>query len=876
MRFAQLLRPFSRLFRTTPPRTPPTPAAAVDRFAALNSGSPDFISGTALGSGDEALRAAAIHKLPDGDVLRSLAGLRATRTSPVSGNLERVARERLAQLIDAGTTNFGTLHAATQNQPALLSVAGLCSNPDHLAQALASLGNPQALARLVTDGSSSRLRQVAAQHIEDPAEIRQLLKQARNKDKSVYKILKQKSDALRAEEQRIAKISAEIDTVCAALERHSHRAFDPFYNTSLNLLEAEWLSVAAQAAPAIHARAHEAIDACREAIAEHLRRVAQLATEQAIKATREAAQRQADAEAQVEAQRQIQALADAPTEAANQQASVTTEVTAEAAAAVAARDAEQTALETARAADLVALQQIGAFIGRAQSALREGNTSRASALRRSLDDKLSAMSTVPPHLASRVQKLDASLNELKEWKDFAVAPKRAELIEEMTSLIGSTEEPEALAERIRQLQADWKTISKGIVSDTEADWQRFHLASQSAYQPCQVHFEAQAVLRQENLEQRRSVLERLQSFEAAQNLEQPDWRAIMAVLREAPLEWRQHFPVDRAAGRSLQESCDATLGRLQSKLDAWYAQNAAEKNSLIERARQLSVQEDGREAVEAIKRLQGSWKDIGPAERKLERQLWDQFREHCDAIFKKREQAYSEYTTELQANKAQAESLCEQIEPVTAMSGAALLEGASKIPEWRAAFEALGELPRSEERQLHERFERAIKTCQIHLAAARVHEKEQSFIHLFEAARLIRAYGWTLASDAPAADRDTLKEAAEAFIGSIQQWPKGGAHALKDAWTAAESNPDMAANELELRTLCIRSEIMSGLSTPAEDQTLRREYQVQRLLQHMGQRSDENTTDLDALTLEWTRIGPVAAATHEALFARFLRHRMNA
>jgi hypothetical protein len=40
----------------------------------------------------------------------------------------------------------------------------------------------------------------------------------------------------------------------------------------------------------------------------------------------------------------------------------------------------------------------------------------------------------------------------------------------------------------------------------------------------------------------------------------------------------------------------------------------------------------------------------------------------------------------------------------------------------------------------------------------------------------------------------------------------------------------------------------------------------------MGQRNEEND-DLDAFGLEWVRVGPIPAATHEILLARFLRCR---
>jgi len=104
------------------------------------------------------------------------------------------------------------------------------------------------------------------------------------------------------------------------------------------------------------------------------------------------------------------------------------------------------------------------------------------------------------------------LHELKEWKDYAVAPKRAELIEEMEALIGSAGGAQGSRRPIKRLQDEWKTISKESSSDSEADWQRFHQAAQAAYQPCREYFEAQARLLRKSVGSRRLVLERLRAF----------------------------------------------------------------------------------------------------------------------------------------------------------------------------------------------------------------------------------------------------------------------------------------------------------------------------------------------------------------------------
>ena len=846
MRFKHLPRPLSRLFGKAPPEA----AAPADPIAALDSAPPQLLVATALGDGDEAQRAAAIRKLEDIVSLTALAGLGADATGAVPPSLERAAQQRLAHLVEAGTLDFEQLRAAHGNESALLAVAGFCSDPGRLSRALASIEDPGRRARLVLDGPSSRIRQLAAQSVSDPAELKRLLKQLRGKDKSVYKIIREKCDALSAEEQRISKTRSDAIGACESLERHSHRVHDAIYEPTFRHFHTRWEALAPQAASEVRERAARAIEGCEKIIAEHRRRLEQQAAEAAEQAAREAAREESVRLAELESERLREAAAREVAEAAT------------------LREAEEKARAERAAAEALALREVSALIGKAQHALREGGTGRASGLRRALETKLASLPLVPPPLARQVQKLDATLNELKDWKEHAAAPKRAALVEAMEALIGAALEPRALAERIRQLQEDWKTVSKGIVSDSDADWQRFHQAAQSAYQPCREYFEAEAKLRQTNAENRRAILERLRAFEATQNGEAADWRAVTAVLKEAPQEWRRHFPVERAPGRELQQEFDTVIGRLQSRLAAWHVSNAAEKQSLIRAAEQLLALEDGRQAADSIKRLQARWKEVGTAGRDQERILWEEFRGHCDAVFRKREQAHADYTAGLQANKARAAALCEEAEELATRSGPALVEGASKLAEWRAAFETLHELPRGDERALKARFERALGRVQTAMSQQRASEKEQSFVDLLEAARRIHAYGWAVARAAPEAERDALKRAAETFIAGVSLWPKRGAEALTEAWAnaaaAGPTDPDTA-----LRMLCIRRELLAGLPTPPEDQALRREYQMRLLVERMGQRSEAAADEFENLALEWVRVGAVAPERYDSLLERF-------
>jgi len=54
---------------------------------------------------------------------------------------------------------------------------------------------------------------------------------------------------------------------------------------------------------------------------------------------------------------------------------------------------------------------------------------------------------------------------------------------------------------------------------------------------------------------------------------------------------------------------------------------------------------------------------------------------------------------------------------------------------------------------------------------------------------------------------------------------------------------------------------------------LRREYQVKRLMQAMGQGIAADDAQLDSITMEWVGVGPTEEKTYLALLERFKRCR---
>jgi len=706
----------------------------------------------------------------------------------------------------------------------------------------------QAVARLVVAGASTKVRQAAAHAIDDPEVLRQLIRDVRGgNDKSVYKVLTARRDVLIEQTRKLEQLRAEINAASGALERHSERPYDASYAARLDELESRWNAVATQADPELRGRVQQWIDRSRDSVAEHRRQVAA-----------QAAREQAAADAAAEARRLREQQAQASAAAADEQARLLEE--------------QKRALNERQEAEQQPVRQLAESIRKARAALNAGSTSRAAGMRRAIEQKLAGAQPLPASLASQLQQLDKQLDELKDWQSFSVAPKRAELIAEMELLVDASLDPLALAERIKSLQDEWRTLGKGAGENADADWQRFQDAAQKAYQPCSEYFAAEALVREENLRRRDALLARFTAFEAGQDWEQPDWRAVINALREIKQEWRRCSPVDRGAGKPQQEQFAALTASLQGRLDAEYARNLKQKELLIERARELLASDDGRKAIDAIKELQQKWRTVGPVPREVDQRLWGEFRQHCDSVFQKREQNFAAYTAGLEINKTQAIALCEQIETIAALEGPELLARARTLGDTRHSFEALGEFPRADTRELRNRFDQALERCRESIARQHARDAEHAWDKLFEAANHIRAYQLAVARGADTQQLDSLKEAAETYLASVQQWPKRGLDAVKQA-LASECSEDLAANEAALRMLCIRAEILTDMPTPPKDQALRRDYQLQRLVQGMGQRLKADETQLDAMAFEWVCVGPVEAAVYEPLVQRFRRCR---
>ena len=226
------------------------------------------------------------------------------------------------------------------------------------------------------------------------------------------------------------------------------------------------------------------------------------------------------------------------------------------------------------------------------------------------------------NVQAKMQLLAGQFRELSDWQGFATEPKQVSLCEQMEYLAEQPMEPEAKAERIKELQNEWREL--GGSSDRTL-WNRFKAASDQAYEPCKAYFEAKADLKQANLHKREAICEELERFLAQADWTSIDWKGAERIHQTARQEWKAAWPVDFRDNRQVQKRFDDLLKNLERPLDEERQKNEAAKQAIVERAQALIDHEPLQEAMDQAKALQSEWKRIGITRHREDRKLWQAF-----------------------------------------------------------------------------------------------------------------------------------------------------------------------------------------------------------------------------------------------------------
>lgn len=435
---------------------------------------------------------------------------------------------------------------------------------------------------------------------------------------------------------------------------------------------------------------------------------------------------------------------------------------------------------------------------------------KAQSLAKSLDKKHSRLHS------ARLQLLGGQLRELNDWQGFATQPKQIALCEQMEYLADQPMEPEAKAERIKELQNEWKQL--GGSSDRTL-WSRFKQASDRAYEPCRAYFSVKSDLKQGHLEKRRAICDELQHFVAHADWNDVDWKAVEQIHRTARDEWKAAWPVDFKDNRPVQKRFDDLLKQVEKPLDEERQRNELQKKAIVEEAEKLIDHDPLSEAMDQAKALQSQWRSIGITRHREDRKLWRAFRKACDSIFARRDAQRTEREEQLRAADEQVQATLAETAGITAEESAP-----ETILQALKSLDALRQTSAS--RAMQNRLD----------------------------AELTRLKGLQ------------NKQATQQRIAQWHEWIESSQDNNHQAEPPANWR-DLAKQlqGLSAREVVIRAEILTESPSPEADQALRMEIQVKRLSDGLnGSATDAQAKDqLESLVAHWCLEVPAADRNRE-------------
>lgn len=473
------------------------------------------------------------------------------------------------------------------------------------------------------------------------------------------------------------------------------------------------------------------------------------------------------------------------------------------------------------------------------------------------------------------------ISKLIDWKNFAAAEKKKELIEHMRALVDNTMHAADKSKRIKALQEDWKKLGHSVQND--ALWAQFNDAAHKAFEPCKEYFKERKAKLHSNLEERNKICTQLEELVSSITEDTLNIASLNKIESKAIEDWKLYAPVEQAKIKKLQKRFNTVLSDLRQFKRKVLQDNAAKKLELIAQAEKLDELEDVQEAMSEAKKLQAQWKTIGPSPYKDDRNHWNAFRAACDKLFNKRKNeapakaAHSASKGRAAASPAvaAAREVLRKINELVAASSEELVNSRREFNELKDTFfEHLKADIKHEKRALQEQFDKLLKQYESKLKAA----PDKKSLQLIGQAKTKAEFLETLelaalSGKGEAPDMEALNDEWQ-NLGRVSDLLQE--QALEERFQALYRGVDKAilkkeakSNEDKAKELCISAEILAGLDSPDADKGLRMQVQLKQLKNSFGNRGNKSPAQqVSEIEMQMLCLGPLDGSVRKACVAR--------
>lgn len=236
--------------------------------------------------------------------------------------------------------------------------------------------------------------------------------------------------------------------------------------------------------------------------------------------------------------------------------------------------------------------------------------------------------------------------------------RKENILEQMKALAESeTADVMANLQKVRDLQAEWKTIGPVPVTKAQEVWKRYNQYQEQFYDLVKINIELRDLDFKKNLEMKTLLCEAAEKL-----MDNPSIVEASRALQQLHDEWAEIGPVARELREDLWNRFKEASTVINKKHQAYFddlhkkeQENLAKKQAIIEALKQIDVEalksnKAWDEATERIQAMQNEWRTIGFAPKKHNQAIYDEYRTLCDNFFKAKTAFYKSLRDELTEN----------------------------------------------------------------------------------------------------------------------------------------------------------------------------------------------------------------------------------
>ena len=282
------------------------------------------------------------------------------------------------------------------------------------------------------------------------------------------------------------------------------------------------------------------------------------------------------------------------------------------------------------------------------------------------------------------------------------------ILETMKTLAeGETDAVMSALPRMRELQAEWKSIGAVAADKVQELRKAYQKYQEQFYDLVKINIELRDLDFKKNLEMKTLLCEAAERLQNNENIVEAS-----RALQQLHDEWAEIGPVARELREDLWERFKAASTVINKKHQAYFdelhakeQENLNAKRAIIEQLQALlaemtaeDAQKDAKaweEATEQVQKLQEAWRKIGFAPKKFNQSIYDEYRAECDKFYqankaffqtlrerrKEREQRHKEYLERQKAREERQREREERMKKMVAKGGDSLRRMRDKLEQ---------------------------------------------------------------------------------------------------------------------------------------------------------------------------------------------------